>query len=445
MSTQLEQSFTLVKRGKIWYYRFYIPEAKKYTSGLSTGETDKKKALGYVYNILNGTKTQQPRAKKQIQYSQIQGLIQEAQLSEEQANTLIRVLKDRIKNTPSLVEFITKFWTYEDSPYVKEKLSYGHSLSKRHCFESLKRVKVWTEFFGNSMNLGEVTRDELKDFQMFLRSKGLAQSTCNKIFLVGSTAMKWAADNKLIPVNPADTLRKFSQADSAKKGAFTLDQAQKIINSPYWNDERKRVGFLVAFTTGLRAGEISGLTPDCILEDRLIVRGTWGIKDGLKTPKNGTTREAPLLPHVKDELEKLIELNPWTQKKGEQDEIQGKFLFWGMTADVPMLPAQLNHGLSDCYSKTFATEQSPKAIEKTYQQMKGEGLSFHSTRHAYAAYLADRVDLRTVQMATGHKTAAMAEHYSNHANEKHFQDLLRATAAAVENVIPFEAPKRKEA
>jgi len=46
---------------------------------------------------------------------------------------------------------------------------------------------------------------------------------------------------------------------------------------------------------------------------------------------------------------------------------------------------------------------------------------FHSWRHFYAAMLADRTDLRNIQIVTGHKSVSMAAHYASHQSEKKYK------------------------
>jgi integrase len=51
--------------------------------------------------------------------------------------------------------------------------------------------------------------------------------------------------------------------------------------------------------------------------------------------------------------------------------------------------------------------------------------------------MADRVDIRTVQLATGHKSAAMAEHYADHAQDQHFKGVAAAARDAFGRVLQF--------
>jgi hypothetical protein len=38
-------------------------------------------------------------------------------------------------------DFLLRFWDYEKSPYIKEKLAHGQRIGRLHASDSLKRVK----------------------------------------------------------------------------------------------------------------------------------------------------------------------------------------------------------------------------------------------------------------------------------------------------------------
>ena len=105
-------------------------------------------------------------------------------------------------------------------------------------------------------------------------------------------------------VNPAIGLRKFS-GTSKKRDILNQEEVKQLFSSK-WDDERSRIGNLLAMTTGLRAGEVVALRKEDIRRDTLMVRHSWSFSDGLKAPKNGDERVVPLLPQIKTELLKLL-------------------------------------------------------------------------------------------------------------------------------------------
>ena len=57
------------------------------------------------------------------------------------------VLRSSPKTEP-FGNFLTRFWTYEESPYVKERLSYKLKIGRTHTNLSLTRTKrYWISYF----------------------------------------------------------------------------------------------------------------------------------------------------------------------------------------------------------------------------------------------------------------------------------------------------------
>jgi integrase len=90
-----------------------------------------------------------------------------------------------------------------------------------------------------------------------------------------------------------------------------------------------------------------------------------------------------------------------------------------------------------------ADKKIPKKRDELHRRWVEAGISFHSWRHYYAAHMADRVDIRTVQLATGHKNSAMAEHYAAHAQDKHFEGVSAAARDAFGNIISFSKEQQR--
>ncbi|MFP4484952.1 MAG: hypothetical protein ACLFO1_08880, partial [Spirochaetaceae bacterium] len=78
-----------------------------------------------------------------------------------------------------LLPFLKRFWDYDTSPYVREKLAYGQSIGRRHCYEQGKRLHHYREYFGTDARHCDITRAQLKEFQLWLKDKELAAKTVN--------------------------------------------------------------------------------------------------------------------------------------------------------------------------------------------------------------------------------------------------------------------------
>lgn len=75
--------------------------------------------------------------------------------------------------------------------------------------------------------------------------------------------------------------------------------------------------------------------------------------------------------------------------------------------------------------------------QRAAREWNSRGVVFHSWSHFYAARLADCVDLGKVQLATGHKSAVMAEHYAQHALDADFGAVGAAVAESFGTILSF--------
>ena len=437
--------FCLFKRGNIFYVKFWNAEIQKYDSAVSTGKRSRNEALAKVNQWIrygfDGRDSQDTVAIDQrLQFQTVLYYLSTTKLTDKQRERLIDVLEDQKiyldqsqpeKNTtPSkkvpLLSYLEEFWDYEKSPYVREKLAYGQSIGKRHCYEQNKRLSHWRRSFSEDTLITDVTNEDLRNFQLTLKERGLAPKSINIILNVGTVAFNWLADHGEIPTNPAAGLRKFS-GTSKKRDILSQEEAKRLFSIP-WDDERSRVGNLLAMTTGLRAGEVVALQAEDIKDDTLLVRHSWSFADGLKSPKNGEERVVPLLPQIRKELLNLLESNPY----GSQG-----FIFYGVHPDKPMNIDALSRGLTKAYidiSISSDKQDDTKERENTRKDMIKRGICFHSWRHFYTANLADRIEMRTVQLATGHKTSSVAEHYANHKQASHLDLVSKAVADLYEQI-----------
>jgi integrase len=305
------------------------------------------------------------------------------------------------------IDFLLRFWNLDQSPYVKEKRDYGQRIGRRHCFDALLAVrKHWANFF-NGWLLGEITKQSLKEFSMFLHQKGLAPKTINNILQAGNAALGWAARNDLIPSNPAEGLIKFS-GTPRKRSVLTPEEAGQLF-SVTWDDERSRVANLLAMATGLRAGEVLALRIQDIGEKKISVRYSWSYADGLKSTRTNEERTVPLLQLVRSALISLIGGNPW----GSEDTI---FVFYSLLPDQPTDPHLLLTGLCKALAQIGIDEE----------ERRRRNIVLHSWLHFWAARMADYVDSHKLRLVTGHRSAAVFDVNADHGLERDLQELVTA-------------------
>jgi len=458
------RQFNLFRKRGIFYVRFKDEATNRWQSGISTGESDERAAMATVALWeRDGIPSRDGRTVESITDTRrLIDKLRAADLSENEARSIIDILKSRglivsatVAGGPAaepFVSFLARFWDYDKSPYIKEKLSHGHAITRRHCYDMTGYVRrEWAPWWADIL-LGDVTRDQLREFSSKL-AESLSGKTVNNAVDVGRTALRWAFDNRLIPSNPADRLPKYRNA--GKRRDVLSTEEINFLFSVEWPSESARLASLLAMTTGLRAGEIAGLQAEDIETDRLQVRHSWSNHDGLKTPKNGETRTVPLLPEIRDKLREHAAGNP-------HGSGAPAWVFWSVArADRPMDAKAFTQGLSDALVLTEVDREALRSYWRVvqrrsrnvgplpedlpaYEEVKAirarwsdRGIVFHSWRHYYTSRMSDHATLRAVQTATGHRSAAMAEHYADHADAETFREVSDAARLAFSRVLTF--------
>jgi integrase len=303
----------------------------------------------------------------------------------------------------------------------------------------------WDPAFKNK-NLKDITRADLKQFSLSLTGnltrpenyKGrfpekLAPAAINKILLAGTIALNWAFHDGQIPINPAERLQHFS-GKSQKRGVLTPAEAAEVF-AVIWTDKRAYTGNMVAMTCGMRSGEVLALQKADLSADGLTLNVThsWSRADGLKCPKNGDERKAPILPGMKSALLNLAGESPWDDS--------GTFLFYSTAKpDIPMDQKFLIDGLRGAI-ETVNEARKKKDPAAALIDWKGRNITFHSWRHFYAARMADKMSAEAVARVTGHKSRAVFEAYADHIEAENL-DLMRDAAAETFGTIINFAEKK---
>ncbi len=150
---------------------------------------------------------------------------------------------------------------------------------------------------------------------------------------------------------------------------------------------------LIALTTGMRRGEIEGLTWGDIdwKEDRILIEET----------KSGQRRSAPLLPFAKEALAEIRPENPDPKS----------LAFPGRSGRRPI--------------------EIKKAWYAALRQAGIEDFRFHDLRHTAASYLAmDGASVPEIAAVLGHQSHQMAARYA-HLSDGHTRSVLERTMGKI--------------
>lgn len=387
--------FSLSKRtdSPFWYVSFKNPYTQKYGTKKSTGVASKAEAMKIAY--------QRMFTEKENALVPILDALRGMNLTPADASSIIEILdKKHLISTiltksdagaEIFTDFLSRFWNYETSPYVKEKLHKNHSIHKKYVKENRNCVEIhWKPFF-DGIPIAKITKADLNAFMDSL-DPDLSGARKNNIVKVGTIALKWAYTNHVIPTDITTGIVWFSK-DPTERFVFTPDQATALFNRP-WPNEISKLANILAMTTGLRAGEIMALKKRDLGENCLYVQHSWNRIDKQKTTKNNENRTAYILfPEIMGGLRKLAESNPY-------DSGMDGYVFW---ATIPGKPRENCAWIRDL--RYVASQLGFTDVKK---------ITFHAWRHFFTTYLYKELDEKVLQKATGHKTIEMLRHYANH-------------------------------
>ena len=269
-------------------------------------------------------------------------------------------------------------------------------------------------------SLLKITADDLQELYQLLLERGrklprqncapgLAPATVRGIHTTFHHALKAAADEGLIPFNPAEKVTP-PRVQNAPKQVLTHDQLEKFLCAirfdPIWHDF-----FYTELTTGLRRGELCGLT----WEDFDSEAGTLKVRRTIHARKGGRLEAGEtktyagqrtiLLPHSTVQLLRERKRSALTQ-----------WIF-----PDPLRPEwPVNPG------------SAYRRLKELLQQAELPSLRFHDLRHTFATHaLASGVDAKTLSGILGHTKASFTLDTYTHVTG----DMHRNAAEIVGNVV----------
>ncbi|MDR2210268.1 MAG: tyrosine-type recombinase/integrase [Spirochaetaceae bacterium] len=497
--------FYLYRRNGIYYAKITTPSGVS-LSGRSTKTQNRDEALLKVAEWLkDGVPTGRKRIPKPVELAAdlpaILKAIKKSDIDTEGAMSIVSALRERelvdfgvTKSGPGrekFIPFLARFWDLERSPYLKDKIAHGHKITQKYCREALQKIeRHWKAFFGNTIPLNAVTRKELREFSIALHEKRLTSSTINNIMIVGTSALKWAYTERIIPIDPTEGLITFT-GEGKSRDILTEEEIEALFQVN-WQEKRAYIAALVSLTTGIRSGEIRALRWDSIRDDVLDVSYSWNDTEGLKCPKNGEPRRAPLLPEIRTLLLELLEKSPWAKSQ------ENPFIFYGEKPDRPcsgeLFRRNLLRAIKETANNPLGWSEEPHNGDSQLWAIKGEknsfgdlvgewseperveglkstdgekteirnhyfeyrylcsetkpekptgiviegrNIDFHSFRHIYAARMADRMAADKVAKVTGHRSKAAAKIYQEHVTKRIMTEAAFEAAEEFGKVLQF--------
>ncbi|MCL2441675.1 MAG: site-specific integrase [Treponema sp.] len=449
--------FIVFKRADRPYYlvKFKNNQTGDYLSPISTKKTTEAEAVQVAFEWL---KDGIPRKNETISFKKysLRDLTKEADLNNDDANYICKELQRRgilksfvlLESSQAIdfIKYLEEFWSWDISPYIKERLRKRHSIHKRYTIEQAGVIqKYWIPFFAEkNKSLGEITRKDIEGFITNLETleeraieeqakidKALEEEALkeeaeiaaglrkpkrknaaskkrqiirypksakrlNTIIQAGTVALSWAFNKELIDRDVTAGITWFS--GKSKERLILTPELATAIFRVQWIEKRSYIAAILGLVTSLRAGELQGLQVKHLGKDCLYIQNSWNFQDGLKTTKNNESRivEVPF-PGL---MQKLIEL----AKSNPHDYSMESYIFWAEKS--PNKPMEQDIFLRDLRSALVKCGMSKETAKK---------YTFHGFRHFYTSYMHNIMkDERLLKSQTGHLDSSMIRHYSNH-------------------------------
>ena len=268
--------------------------------------------------------------------------------------------------------------------------------------------------------LCKVTADDLRGLYQILLERGrrlprkncgsgLAPATVRGIHTTLHHALKTAADEGLIPFNPAEKATPPSVPNTPKR-VLTHDQLEKFLCAirfdPIWHDF-----FYTELTTGLRRGELCGLTWEDFDGDT----GTLKVRRTIHARKGGALEAG----ETKTYAGQRTILLPYSTTQLLRERRTAALTQW-IFPDPPCPERPVNPG------------SAYRRLKELLRQAGLPSIRFHDLRHTFATHaLASGVDAKTLSGILGHTKASFTLDTYTHVTG----DMHRNAAEIVGNVV----------
>lgn len=260
-----------------------------------------------------------------------------------------------------------------------------------------------------AVRLAALDTHTIQRFYNSLSASGLSPKTVKNLHGILHCALQQAIACDYLSRNPADACKLPKVTKPEIKPLEPVEIARLLKEAE--QDDYCNL-FIVAMFTGMRQGELLGLSWECVdfKSGIITVKQQLQCKDGnyfLETPKSGKNRTILPAPIVMDALRNQL------QRQQMEQEQAGK-----------MWDNQFNLVFTDALGKYLVRRTVVKHFKKISQRAGiSDDARFHDLRHSFAVsslYAGD--DIKTVQANLGHATAQFTLDVYGHVTQKMRQE-----------------------
>lgn len=414
------------KNSPFWYAQIRLPDGTL-TSNRSTGKETKMEAERVVMEwIVSGnipkavSKKGKAIGQTSLEFVSILNGLKTRDFTEKEVDEMLEVFKDRNFITTvvkpehpearDVMEFLDEFWDMERSPYFRELAIRGKEVHIHYVKTNRTYVeKYWKPLIEGKL-VGEITRNDVNNI---FNQKSIDHLSGKSIFCVISALtlpMKYAHQHGLTDINCYDGIIKPS-TKSKKREILTMEETRALFNTE-WDNSTAKLACLIACYTGMRSGEILALRMQDIGDDRIYIRHSWSMYEGLKSPKNGEAREIKIPQKLRDMIVYQASFNPY-------DEGMSGFIFFN--SEGPGRPMD---------GKVWV-KYMRRALEKIGHK-DPKSICFHSFRHEWCTNTLTEIgDKRVCMVGSGHKSDEVFSHYADHIQKEKALEKIADTSERI--------------
>jgi integrase len=321
----------------------------------------------------------------------------------------------QVGGSATLRQYIEPFFIWDTCPHVRRLTDEGKSITKRYVKE--QRRLIDNHILPHPIadrKIAEITRANVVDFRSDLL-KVTGSRTVNRTIGVLKIVFNEAVYREELKHNTCAMVGNISYRE-ATPGVFTQDELHLLFppKSPGpWIDISGYTCFLLAFTTGMRRGELLALRwRNVDPGNRFVrVREAWKDLDEKGPPKWGNMRDEPLCDQAVSALRDLFE------------------------ASVRVAPDDLVFCKDDGsrYGQTWWRSRFKRALNLIGifdEERRRRNLKPHSFRHTFVTLVRSRVDSAILREVVGHADESTTAGYTHFSIEQ-----KRVIAEVIDEVL----------
>lgn len=346
---------------------------------------------------------------------------------------------------------LSDFLDYWFKNYVEMNLKYNTQIAYKNFIE--KHFKPALGMY----NLNSLTPIVLQDFINNKFLTGMSKSHLTNMIATLSSILKYAVHpSGFLKDNPMQYVRypKFKHKKSeANERVITHEEIKEILER-FPEGSPHHIPIVIAYHTGLRIGEVMGLTwQDIDLEkntldvNKIIINreGSWYFEDP-KTPtsvrnvKIGKTLSDILKRHKKEQMKNKLKYGIHFTQTYILEETRGNETLRNLVE----FPVKLDAGTMQAINLVCSKENGEMVTPNTFKYASrvinhtlNIQFNFHSLRHTHATMLIENgAKIKDVQVRLGHKNIETTLNKYTHSTEVMAEESVDIFESAISKDLP---------